>query len=272
MRFKADQVDFDRLASALGRRVADVPESLAWRYSSVAAASRRLLAEYRNWHAGDRCFVLANGPSLAATDIGQLRGEYTFSMNRAYLMYGDWGFQPSYYVCINDLVLEQFSSDIARLPMPKFLNFSQRKLFGEEACYLRIPPRLRERFNADVTRPITSGATVTYATLQLAFFMGFREVVILGMDHRFADTGTPNRTVVRAAAKDANHAHPDYFPQGIKWQLPDLVRSEHAYGIARTAYERAGRRIVDATVGGACTVFERRDLAAVLAEGRGNGA
>jgi hypothetical protein len=223
------------------------------------------MEKFRDIHAGKRCFLLANGPSLAATAVGRLRREYTFSMNRAYLMYQDWGFMPSYYVCINDLVLEQFSADISRLGMPKFLNFSQHARFGHDANYLRIPPRLREKFTPDMTRPITSGATVTYATLQLAFFMGFREVIIVGLDHRFADTGTPGRTVVRVDAKDANHMHPNYFPQGIKWQLPDLVRSEHAYAMARTAYEREGRRIIDATVNGACPIFERGTLDEVLA-------
>jgi hypothetical protein len=46
----------------------------------------------------------------------------------------------------------------------------------------------------------------------------------------------------------------------MRWQLPDLLRSELAYAEARTAFERDGRRIVDATPGGGCTVFEREDF------------
>ncbi|HTX92070.1 MAG TPA: hypothetical protein VMC09_12725, partial [Anaerolineales bacterium] len=109
----------------------------------------------------------------------------------------------------------------------------------------------------DVTRPIYGGGTVTFAALQLAYYMGFETVILIGVDHNFVDRGTPNTTVLRTSDRDENHFHPDYFPAGSKWQLPDLRRSEIAYEIARQAYERSGRQILDATVDGHCQVFEK---------------
>ena len=93
--------------------------------------------------------------------------------------------------------------------------------------------------------------------LQLAYFMGFSEVILIGVDHNFVEKGTPNKTEVRTAETDQSHFHPQYFPRGVRWQLPDLQRSEQAYALARAAFERAGRKILDATVGGRCPVFER---------------
>jgi hypothetical protein len=87
--------------------------------------------------------------------------------------------------------------------------------------------------------------------------MGFSQVVLIGVDHRFTDQGTPNKEETRPEAEDANHFHPDYFPPGSRWQLPDLLRSELAYAKAREAYEAAGRQILDATVNGACPVFDK---------------
>lgn len=100
---------------------------------------------------------------------------------------------------------------------------------------------------------------MTFLALQVAYYMGFQQVVLIGVDHNFVDKGTPNRAVTRTAETDENHFHPDYFPKGSRWQLPDLLRSEEAYRLALEAYQADGREIVDATVGGALEVFDKAD-------------
>lgn len=266
MRFDFREVDADRLIGAATRRLTDIPERLSWTFSRAARDSRRRLERYRDAHAGERCVIIANGPSLQRTDMSLLRHEKTFCMNRAYLMFDSWGFIPTYFTCMNPLVIEQFAADIATLPLPKFLNFSARDLFADadDMYYFRVPPRLVERFQPDLTKPISSGATVTYATLQIAFFMGFREIILVGLDHSFVEKGTPGKTETREAAADQSHMHPEYFPKGIKWQLPDLVRSEHAYAIANRYFTDRGGRIIDATVGGHCEIFQKMPLALAL--------
>ena len=42
-------------------------------------------------------------------------------------------------------------------------------------------------------------------------------------------------------------------------QLPDLDVSEQAYHMARIFYETAGRKLVDATIGGKLTIFPKAD-------------
>ena len=67
------------------------------------ARSKRELAAFRDIHRGERCFIIGNGPSLNQTDLARLEGEYTFGMNRIYLLFPELGFQTSYYVSINTL-------------------------------------------------------------------------------------------------------------------------------------------------------------------------
>jgi hypothetical protein len=258
-RFEPRELSVGRLAQAATRRIRDLPHRLSWRLHG-GVENRARLAAYRNVHHGERCFVLGNGPSLLRTDLSRLDAQLTFGANRIYLAY-----QPSYYVAINELVLEQWSAEIAALPMPKFLSWNRRRCFSgvPQALFVRLSLGLRDRFRSDVTRPLASGGTVTFVSLQLARYMGFREVVLLGVDHRFVDRGTPNREEVRTAP-DANHFDPTYFPVGARWQLPDLRRSELAYATARRAFEEAGGRILDATIDGACQVFEKVDLEKVL--------
>jgi hypothetical protein len=200
-------------------------------------------------------------------DLSPVAAVPTFGLNRIYLLFDRLPFTPTYHVAINDLVLEQFAHEISDLSMPRFLGWSQRTHFNmddPQLAFLRLRLGLRDRFSSSVLGPIASGGTVTFVALQLAFHMGFDEVVLVGLDHRFAASGTPNRTEVRSSEEDRDHFHPQYFPKGSRWQLPDLVRSELAYRAARVAFERSGRRIVDATPGGACPVFERADFGALF--------
>jgi hypothetical protein len=103
---------------------------------------------------------------------------------------------------------------------------------------------------------IWEGATVTYVAMQLAYFMGFTTVILIGVDHSFKTQGPAHRLVVSEGA-DENHFHPEYFGKGVRWQLPDLETSERAYMKARAAFEADGRKVLDATVGGKLTVFEK---------------
>lgn len=211
---------------------------------------------------------MGNGPSLAKMNLDRLRKEYSFGMNRIYLHFKVMDFLPTYYVAINGLVLEQFRDDIQQLPMPKFLNWNYRRLFdtgNPRINFLKFHFGLADTFASTITKPIHSGGTVTFAALQIAYYMGFQEAILIGIDHNFVDKGTPNTTELRNTDKDENHFHPEYFPKGSRWQLPDLKRSELAYQAARDAFEKDGRTILDATVDGKCQVFPKVQFDALFA-------
>jgi hypothetical protein len=105
---------------------------------------------------------------------------------------------------------------------------------------------------------VWEGATVTNLALQLAFHMGIEQAILIGVDHDFASKGDANKTVV-SEGDDPNHFMPNYFGKGVKWQLPDLDTSEVGYLMAREGYRKAGREVLDATVGGKLTVFPKVD-------------
>ncbi len=65
------------------------------------------LAQLKDIHAGKRAFIIGNGPSLKQTDLSRLRNEFTFGLNRIYLMFPELGFHTTYFVTVNDLVIEQ---------------------------------------------------------------------------------------------------------------------------------------------------------------------
>lgn len=239
------------------RRLSQVPDAYLhpWR-----RRSRVRIREYHNLHIGKRCFIIGNGPSLKQTDLTKLKDEFTFGVNRIYLLFPELGFTTTYFVSINDLVIEQCADEIAALPIPKFIAWHSNRHFQRfpgDMIFL-YTTYTGPQFAYDMTRRVWEGATVTNVALQLAFYMGFEEVILIGVDHNFASKGDANTTIV-STGDDADHFSPNYFGKGFRWQLPDLETSEMAYTLAREAYRKAGREVLDATVGGKLRVFPKVD-------------
>jgi hypothetical protein len=242
------------------QRAAQLPEATfhPWRRESI-----RRLGEYKDIHRGKRCFIIGNGPSLKNTDLSKLKDEYTFGLNRVYLLFPELGFMTTYLVVINNLVVEQFAENILSLPIPKFFAWHAHNLLklkkpiDDPASPIFLHSTYTgPTFARDARGRLWEGATVTYAALQLAFHMGFEKAILVGVDHNFSTQGKPNTTIT-SQGDDPNHFNPTYFGQGIRWQLPDLITSERAYQMARDAYEVEGRQVLDATIGGKCTIFPK---------------
>lgn len=237
-----------------GRHVLARSLSPRWRQSLEK------LEQYRDAHKGQRCFIIGNGPSLRKTDLSRLKDEYTFGLNRIFLAFPELGFTTSYLVSVNDLVAQQSAGEMKQLDLPKFLTWRVRHWFQDDprVIFLDSDYTGEENFSGDASGRLFEGFTVTYVAMQLAFYMGFRQAILIGVDHNFTSKGQANQAVV-SQGNDPNHFAPNYFGKGFKWQLPDLDGSERAYRMALQAYTQAGRSIVDATVDGKLTVFPKVD-------------
>ena len=232
---------------------------------ALRAMSALRLMGLKSKHEGERCFIIGNGPSLNDTDLSLLRNETTFGLNRIYLLFDKIGFQTTYHVCVNPLVIEQWAAEIEALPMPKFLSWHCRDLVkrSRETMFIGDPYDRTLGFAKTPIRRVWEGATVTYVAMQLAYYLGFKQVVLVGVDHNFVTQGRPHAALTSDGA-DPNHFDPNYFGSGYKWNLPDLPTSEAAYGLAKSAFEADGREIIDATVGGKLSVFRKVDYNALF--------
>jgi hypothetical protein len=85
---------FARMTYDSIRRVPELPAAYLhpWRRESI-----QRLTEFKDIHKGKRAFIIGNGPSLKHTDLGRLRNEYTFGMNRIYLLFEELGFHTTYF-------------------------------------------------------------------------------------------------------------------------------------------------------------------------------
>lgn len=234
-----------------------------WRFHPKAVSSRCRLRAYKDRHKGQRCFIIGNGPSLNKMDLSLLHDEFTFGMNRIYLLFSKLGFHTSYLVSVNDLVVQQCAEDIQRLPLPKFLSWRAMGEPVDSSTTIFLRSSYEVGFSTDLEEFVCESATVTNVALQLAYYMGFSKVILIGVDHSFTSKGKPNTTVV-SDGSDPNHFSPDYFGKGFRWQLPDLDTSERGYLLAREAFEKDGRQILDATLDGKLQVFPKVDYGAHL--------
>lgn len=217
----------------------------------------------KNREYGQPCILVCNGLSLNRMDLRFLRKHTCIGLNKIFLGFKKFGFYPKYYVSVNDRVIEQSAEDIKALNCVKFISQRNAHWVPENALTHHINTQNPlHRFCTDITQGVHEGWTVTYAALQIAYYLGFKEVVIVGMDHRYTYHGQPNETHL-LQGDDLNHFSSDYFA-GQRWDNPDLSRSEESYQLARQIFEADGRRIIDATLNGACQVFEKRPYTQVF--------
>lgn len=150
-------------------------------------------------------FIIASGPSLAFRDLSFLKKEISITVNMVPLMFDFWGIESQFHLVADKFVYPNFKEVLKELiyyinnkiikiiignanktyPMDladKNTYFSKQVL-DKEISFSRNP--IRNGF--------CRGKTVAFDAIQLSFFLGFKEVYILGMDmttnHKWGKNG-----------------------------------------------------------------------------------
>ena len=242
------------------------------------------LRELRRQYAGKgRCFIIGNGPSLNRTDLTKLRDEVTFGVNGLFLKFDEIGFTPTFYVVEDHLVAEDRAQQINAIKGPlKLFPFHLAYCLDEGPDTLFFNHRPRPslagfEFSTDASRITYTGCTVTFTCMQLAFYLGFPEIYLVGVDASYEIPKTVERhdhygvAVLDMQGDDPNHFHPDYFGKGYRWHDPQVDKMVAAYEEARRVTEARGVRIRNATIGGKLEVFERVDYESLFRPADGAG-
>lgn len=228
------------------------------------------IKKYQNKYKGQRCFIVANGPSLRAEDLDKLhqRDEITFGMNRIYKLFDKTSWRPTFYVCEDELIAKEQQKEINAVEaQEKFIPIEinwWHDINIENALYFRLNYLKEDAyeycFSPDIAHQIDCRGTVTFTCMQIAAYMGFSEIYLLGVDHNYHKTIDINGNVI----VDPNAK--DYFCDGydddIKDQvIHDMGNNTRAYMDAKAYCEKTGlTTIYNATRGGKLEVFERIDF------------
>lgn len=232
------------------------------------------LRALRNKYIGeDRAFIIGNGPSLNETDLSQLRDEVTFCVNGFFLKLPELDWTPTFYVVEDHLVAEDRRDAINALEgptklFPAYLGYCLDR--SDDTIFYNHRPRKSYPdgfdFSTEADKITYTGCTVTMSCMQLAHYMGFRELYLIGVDASYeipddVETSEDYSTgVIDMKSDDTNHFHPDYFGKGFRWHDPQVNMMISAYEEAERVTRHLGRPIYNATLGGMLEVFERRDF------------
>ena len=238
------------------------------------------IEQFHNKHVGERCVIIGNGPSLNDLELGRLRNENTIGVNG--IFYAEaLNFPLTYYVVEDTSVMNENQEAIKEYAAGhKFFPTIYRKSYGEvdveegslsgvtyftmnRGFYAKESPNFCvPRFSTNASQRLYCGQSVTIINLQLAYYMGFSEVYLIGMDFSYTipDSAKVEGDLITSTEDDVNHFHKDYFGKGKTWKDPKLDRVMNNYQLAKVMFEADGRNIYNATAGGKLEIFERRDF------------
>ena len=232
-------------------------------YASPSAyTTRRKLNKLRNAHVGETAVILCNGPSLTDIDFNCLKGTFCFGLNKINLLFSHTDFRPSCVVAVNNLVIEQNKKYFSEIDIPLFVDsINARRVLSPNQNHVHLCC-YEKGFSLDPRIYVSQGGTVTFVAMQLAFFMGFKNVALIGCDHHFQFVGHPHEEL-QCGTRDPNHFHADYFA-GCKWHSPDLEMSEKSYQEAFKVFHKFKRRLVNCSTKTELKTLPRMDLLSLL--------
>ena len=102
------------------------------------------------------------------------------------------------------------------------------------------------------------GFTMAFPILQVAYWMGFDPILIVGMDHEYPGLEDPQKHFYRDDERYASlfeKAPGPYAPAAWRRGADEVL------GYCREAFDKAGRRIINLSRPTKCDVFEKEDIA-----------
>ena len=234
---------------------------------------RKAFRSLKDIHKGERCFVIGNGPSLTASDLDLLKNEFTFAANRIFYIFGKTNWRPTYYCSQDTVVIDDIKDKFSDV-LPICEN-----MFLISKCYNKVPYDVKNskkvlfyciryrqshkelKFCEDISCHISGGSTITYAAMQIAAYMGFKEIYLIGVDQSYASSNFKNNQIGEQGVKES------YFegmPSDIKMTKPNLDASTLSFMKAKEYADSHGIKIINATRGGKLEVFPRMQLEEIL--------
>lgn len=219
------------------------------------------IRKFKDKYKGERCFIIATGPSLTVEDVGKLKNEFTFGMNSLCLMFDKLGWETTFYGIQDPYVYNKLKESLKKQ--------QNTQMFVGDIIYRRdkvsdssIPfavnylnhghtyDKLTTGFSRDVSKFVYDGYTITYSLIQIAVYMGFSQIYLLGNDCSYSNDPQKQHFV------DYGHYDPS--------ACDATRRILFSYEYAKKYSSNHGFEILNATRGGKLELFRRVDLDDVL--------
>lgn len=242
-------------------------------YPSIKNKSLERLNALKGSRSGERCFIVGNGPSLKKMDLRLLKDEYGIVFNGAYELRSLFNINNLYHAVEDRLVLEDHQEKINNIKGNVFLPSDLIHLVSGSNPIITEFHRAHPENNktwppfVDITSELPIfywGGTVAYYGLQLALWLGFDEVYIIGVDLSYSipESVIKKGSVLLSTEDDPNHYKSDYFGAGLRWHVPKPERMLLAF--QRVSERNLPIKIYNAGVGGNLNCFERVEFTSLF--------
>lgn len=240
--------------------------------SGETAPSAEKIRTFQNIYLKEKCFIIGNGPSLSIRDLEVINclKIKAFASNMIFKCYDETQWRPYFYFCTDDNFIREVLAEDNTL---EYVSRNCQHMFSRASGVLskisnKIPNLVLFKsaysdsgqafeFSSDCSEKVYVGYTVTYAMIQMAVYMGFEEIYLLGMDQNFSiDIDENGNVVEKKEIKNHSQILGDYPMRGIA----NTALTNRAYMAARKYADSHGIKIYNATRGGKLEVFERVDF------------
>lgn len=247
---KWEKMDSEMEAEAQKRRNGQIEE----KYKS--------LLRYKDFFKGERCFIVANGPSLLLEDLEIIKNEYCFGMNSIIKLFDDTTWRPTFYGIQDWGVYEKMKDYIEASDLKNiFVSDELAEAFNVPKTYIRFPlnryyhlyetqcGKYFSKFSNNAYAIVYDGFSITYSLIQLAIYMGFKKIYLLGTDCNYVK-GAKNHVVESGHIDRRDYLNYPKMISGYK-EVKKYIADKDII-------------VVNCTRGGKLEVFPRRPLKTVL--------
>ncbi|MCL2403165.1 MAG: iron-containing alcohol dehydrogenase [Coriobacteriia bacterium] len=257
-----------------------------WKISYILAKSKnrdtllsknsKALLSYRNRFEGKTVILVGNGPSLSNGDLDKIAGLPSFACNLIYRTFPETEWRPSHYFCTDWIYSKTLGDEIqAKIQVPIFMNdnaYKKLRRVSADIIWVRAISSIKYKVHEDMLAYYyPSRATVMSFMIEMAMYMGFKNIILLGVDctnsfvqgGHFSEDYTDTH-VTRAEEKRATHINNRSW--GSLEEVGEMRRDrslEAYYALAKNA-KRRNVRILNATRGGALEAFPRANFDEVV--------
>ena len=266
--------------------------------SELGHVETSYLYPFKNEYKNGRCFILATGPSIQNQDLTILEGQYCIAVSMFHLHGAIRQIKPIWHVLAAthppfkyELPQKFFSTartaykDFTEMKFLlgsityqysyyNYLTTQDNTFFTEFENRVHFvnfdnSPKLSEKNFMDENvwdleaTPFKS-RTVIYSAIQLAYYLGFKEIVLVGCDHDYLTdiNRVENHHFYEESKGVSDKDHLSGFDKE-KWFFEYYCRWRD-YRLMKEFLGSKGVKIINATDGGMLDVFERRELKSLI--------
>ena len=196
------------------------------------------------------CLVVGNGPSLADVGNDILYRFDTFGCNQCQAK-----FDPTYYVYVDPAMIKRpkrrLIDDINAMTSQKYILKDFAYCISESIPLTIIH---KQGFSFDPLKNVYAYFSVSTVMLQLAYYMGYRQIGLVGMDHHWH---TPRGAREwHYIDEDNNHYCKDYYAGVIDaWRAPRIDLLDNWHEMAKEIFDANDCEVVNLTPGSALKVY-----------------